>query len=67
MEKLTAWWKAERGRLTKLAAAIGVTHSAILQWTEVPADRMGKISAFTGIPMEELRGDIFDDAKAAVQ
>lgn len=65
MEKLTAWLKAERGRLTKLATAIGVTHSAILQWDKVPAERLGDVSRETGIPMHELRADIFDAQRGA--
>lgn len=67
MDKLTEWLKAERGRLSRLAEALKITPGAITQWDEVPAERMGHISAFTGIPMEELRSDIFDAAKSTLQ
>lgn len=63
MDKLTHWIKAERGRLSRLAADLGITPGAIAQWREVPAERMGDISCLTGIRLEELRPDIF--AKAA--
>lgn len=63
MDKLTEWLKAERGRLSRLAEFLSVTPGAIAQWNEVPAERMGKVSSFTGIPMDELRSDIFDAAK----
>ena len=51
---------SKRGNLTALARAIGVTPGAISQWEgRVPAERMGEVSAATGIPMEKLRTDIF--------
>jgi hypothetical protein len=62
MEHLTAWIEAERGRLSKLATFLDITPGAIAQWDKVPAERMGHISQFTGIPMEVLRGDIFERA-----
>jgi len=62
MDKLSTWIEAERGRLSKLAAFLRITPGAITQWEKVPAERMGDISRFTGIPMEELRGDIFASA-----
>lgn len=65
MDKFSEWLKAERGNLTKLADAIGVTYGAIPQWKGiVPTERLFAVSAFTGIPMEELRPDL---AKAAKQ
>lgn len=63
MEKLTAWLKAERGRLSKLALEIRITPGAIAQWEKVPAERLGDVSKATGIPMEELRPDIFEAAR----
>lgn len=59
MEKLTAWIKAERGRLTRLSKALSITTGAISQWEKVPAERMGDVSRETGIPVQELRPDIF--------
>jgi DNA-binding transcriptional regulator YdaS (Cro superfamily) len=65
MDKLTEWIKAERGRLSRLAEELGITPGAVAQWSEVPAERMGDISRFTAIPMEELRPDIFAKAEKA--
>ena len=59
MEHLTAWIKAKRGRLSRLSEALGITAGAISQWEEVPAERMGAISRFTGISLRKLRPDIF--------
>lgn len=59
MDKLTEWLNGERGRLTKLAAACGITHGAILQWSRVPSDRLIAVEDATGIPREELRPDLF--------
>ncbi len=62
MDKLSIWIEAERGRLSRLAEFLHITPGAITQWEKVPAERMGDIARFTGIPMEELRGDIFASA-----
>ncbi len=59
MKHLRAWIKAERGRLSALARFLGVTPTAINNWEKVPAERMGMVSGFTGIPMRDLRSDIF--------
>lgn len=65
METLTNWFEAERGRISKLAAALGVTPGAISQWRTVPAERMGDVSRITGIPLKDLRPDIFAKAGKA--
>lgn len=57
---LETYLKAERGRLTKLSNALGLTPSAIKQWVVIPAERMADVSRLTGIPMDELRPDIFE-------
>jgi DNA-binding transcriptional regulator YdaS (Cro superfamily) len=59
MEKLTAWIRAERGRLAKLARALNITHAAILQWDRVPSDHVLNIEQETGIPREQLRPDLY--------
>ncbi len=58
MEKFRAYLEGERGRASKLAAAIKVSPSAISMWEQVPADRVGEVAAATGIPPEELRPDL---------
>lgn len=65
MDKLTNWIKAERGRLKKLADACGISHSAVWQWDRVPGERLVTVSRVTGIPMNELRPDMFEDTRAA--
>jgi len=57
---LASYLKAERGRLTKLANGLKVTPTAIKQWETIPAERMADVSRLTGIPMDELRPDIFE-------
>lgn len=63
MDKLNEWIKAERGRLKTLGEELKMVPHAIGQWTRVPAERMGSVSFITGIPMEDLRPDIFAQAR----
>lgn len=65
MEKLTEWIKAERGRLAALSEACGITHAAILQWTNVPSNHVVTVEAKTGIPRKELRPDLYEGMEAA--
>lgn len=67
METLNTYLKAERGRLKRLASALGIAPGAISQWEKVPAERMGEISRHTGIPMCDLRPDIFEAAQEAAE
>lgn len=57
---LHKYLKAERGRLSKLAAALNITPGAINQWKVVPADKLVAISRETGIPRQELRPDLYE-------
>lgn len=59
MKKLIEYLNAVRGRRQLLANAIGINPAAISQWKEVPSARVGEVSRATGIPMDELRPDIF--------
>lgn len=61
MDKLTAWIKAERGRLSELAGSLGVTPGAVAQWEKVPAERVPAVSRATGIPREDLRPDLYGE------
>lgn len=61
MDKLTAWIKAERGRLSELASSLGVTPGAVAQWEKVPAERVPAVSRATGIPREDLRPDLYGE------
>lgn len=42
------------GSATKLAAALGITRSAVSQWRTIPAWHISKVSQVTGIPINEL-------------
>lgn len=65
MEKLTAWINDGRGRLTEVAKACGITHSAVSQWDRVPSDRVLIVERVTGIPRAELRPDLYGELEAA--
>lgn len=65
MKTLDAWLKAERGRLSKLATDLKITPGAISQWDKVPAERIRDVSLATGIPMRELRPDMFKGMESA--
>jgi len=60
-EPFASYLKAERGNLTKLAASIGVTPSAIAQWDKIPADRLIEVERATGIHSQKLRPDLFEN------
>lgn len=47
------------GGAAALASRLGITPKAIYQWPYVPAERVGSVSALTGIPPHELRPDVF--------
>lgn len=59
MEHLIAWLNAERGRRQKLADALDIYASALSQWNQVPATRATEVSDITGIPLHQLRPDVF--------
>lgn len=65
MIKLKKWFEAERGRVTEVAAACGITHAAVSQWRAVPADKVLVVEQVTGISRHELRADIFGPAPEA--
>ena len=47
------------GNASKLAKLLGISHSAVLQWDKVPADRVLEIEAKIGIARERLRPDLY--------
>ncbi len=65
IEHLRRYCKEERGRLTRLAADLGVTPSTITQWHQVPIERTLQVERATGIPRQRLRPDFFMQARAA--
>lgn len=63
MDQLREYLKAERGRLSRLAEALGVAPSSIAQWTRVPAERVPAVAAFTGLSWRALRPDMFEGSE----
>lgn len=59
MDTLRAYLEAERGRSGKLAAALGITPSAISMWERVPAERVIDVERETGVSRHELRPDLY--------
>lgn len=53
---------AAAGGAPALARKVGVNRWAVQQWkaSGIPAARVPLVSRITGIPMEELRPDLFD-------
>ncbi len=47
------------GGPVKLAAALGVTSSAVSQWKRVPPERVLAVEAATGVARHILRPDIY--------
>lgn len=50
---------AKAGGPAKVAVLLGITSQAVSQWQRVPVVHAGKLSRETGIPLWELRPDIF--------
>ena len=44
-----------------MAKSLGVTRAAISAWREIPMTRVKEVSKLTGIPIQELRPDIFGE------
>lgn len=50
----------EKVKIAAMARSLGITPGAISQWDRVPAERIGEVSRFTGIPPQTLRPDLFE-------
>lgn len=46
------------GSASAIARGLGITPSAVLQWEEVPADRILDVERLTGVSRYDLRPDI---------
>ncbi|UJW87920.1 helix-turn-helix domain-containing protein [Devosia sp. SL43] len=64
MENLIKWLDEKRGRRGDLTRALKITPGALSQWSQVPATRATEVSAVTGIPLHELRPDVFPAPKS---
>lgn len=63
MEKLTKFFKSNRGTQVRLAERLGLRPSTVSQWKSVPIEHLAEVSEFTGISREELCPDAFRPAK----
>lgn len=43
-----------------LGRYIGIGRGAVAQWDRVPAEHIGKVAQFTGLPHEVIRPDLFE-------
>jgi len=50
--------RSQRGLISKLAAGLGLTRSAVAMWDRIPAERLPDVERITGIARHELRPDI---------
>lgn len=67
MEKLAEYFKANRGTQIMLAKHLGLQPSTVSQWKSVPVEYLPEVSAFTGIPREELVPDAFRPAREVAE
>lgn len=52
------------GSAQNLANAIGLNNrEALYSWTRIPAERVHAVNRVTGIPLHELRPDLFPEVK----
>lgn len=51
--------KKRGGGVNALAAKLGISHQAIVQWKIVPLLRVVDVERVTGIPREEIRPDFY--------
>ena len=49
------------GGLSALSRHIGITRQAISQWDRVPAEQCRQVSEISGVPLHELRPDIYPE------
>jgi hypothetical protein len=49
------------GNKHRLALGLGITAQAIQKWDSIPYDRAAQISKLTGIAIEKLIPELFDD------
>ncbi len=54
------------GGVNALARALGIASASVAEWRRVPPGRVPAVSRITGIPLHELRPDLFDAPPAAL-
>lgn len=64
MNKIVAQAAEKAGGVVALARELGIKHTAMYSWRQVPAGRVLDIERITGISRHDLRPDIFGPAPA---
>lgn len=59
MIEIQEFLRMKRGLRAEVARELGITHAAVRQWQEVPAERCWRVSEIVGIPPHILRPDVF--------
>ena len=59
--------RATPGMLARIARELGLDRSAPVQWTEVPVRHARVVARLTGIPLHELRPDVWTEAMVAAE
>jgi DNA-binding transcriptional regulator YdaS (Cro superfamily) len=61
---LTPLERAKSGNGASLANQLGISRSAVSQWTRVPVERVLDVERITGVSRHQLRPDIYPDSEA---
>lgn len=48
------------GGPSKLARSLGLHHTSVLGWQRVPAGRVKRVSELTGVPLYEIRPELWE-------
>lgn len=57
--------RSERGLAVRVAEACGIDRAAVYQWEQVPIKRVHEVAGLLGIPVEQIRPDIFRKARGS--
>jgi pyruvate kinase len=55
---------AQRGAVTRIATALGISTAAVSQWKRVPDDRVAEVARALGVPPRRVRPDMPPPAEA---
>ena len=59
MDEVLRAVRANRGQAVEIARACGIGRAAVYQWARTPAQWVHQVAKVTGLPLEEIRPDIF--------
>ncbi|MBF0857625.1 hypothetical protein HKD24_00135 [Gluconobacter sp. LMG 31484] len=57
--------RARRGAVTAIAKKCGISKAAVSKWGRVPKWHLDAVSELTGLPVDQLRPDLFCETRAA--